>query len=164
MVKESKGRRVAARKHEPRPTNVHRRRLHMEANGAIATVDSGPYLQKQTPTLGEENRRGLWTSLLPVLAFQGLRQTGRLTSWGGGSGAGLFITKPASVCKVCREKGRRSSSTEAGSGQLAAGRTEFRISNGEYRISNVPDSITQEPKRLNGRGTGQRAALSCTDV
>jgi len=33
---------------------------------------------------------------------------------------GLYITKPASVCKVCREKGSRGGLEEAGSRQLAA--------------------------------------------
>src|SRR3972149_6151926 len=41
LVEGSKSRRVAARKHEPRPSNVHHRRLHTEANEAIATQPGG---------------------------------------------------------------------------------------------------------------------------
>ncbi len=53
-----------------------------------------PCKSKRRPS--EENRRYVHPCPLPILAFQGLRQTGRLTSWGSGAmvGTGGWGTEP----------------------------------------------------------------------
>jgi len=82
-----------------------------------------------------------------------------------GAGVGLYIPNPASVCKVCREKGRRGRSTEAGSGQLAAGRRHGdretrRQGEGETRRQGDTERKEQSAKRRAQRpaGGGQVAA------
>lgn len=91
----------------------------------VMIADSDPSLQKQTPTLGRESALRTAMPPLPILAFQGLRQTGRLTSWGSGArGARNWDSRGMWViyitCRAAAQDLSRASQTDVHSQQITS--------------------------------------------